>query len=125
MTKGKTIEEITQAFNERLKRHEERDGPAGPREYAGILTEATGGRWSAEYTRESDRQRGISELFRLVMELGDDPMMRVQARLTIETPDRPIRRQGTANGRESSEQSMQDLEELALANAISTLRKTG
>ena len=120
-----TIEEITENFNELLRRREGLDGPAGPQEYVEILTKATGGRWSAEYSRESDRQHGFGEIFRLFMEMGDPPMMRVQAKLTIETQEGPIGRHGSADGREHDEQTVQEIERRALANAISTLRRTG
>ena len=122
---GRTIGEITEKFNEILRRREERDGPCGAREYAQILTEATPGRWSVEYSRESDRQRGLGELIRRMIELGEPPMMRIRARLNIETLEGAVGRQGSADGRERDERTQQEMEQRALANAISTLRKMG
>ena len=76
-----TIREITARLNEALGNREQ-NGVLQPEDYAWALNQATGGNWSSRTTTESDRDSGLGETFRLIVNLGDDPNVRTMVEIT-------------------------------------------
>ena len=83
------------------------------------LNQAARGGWSYSLETSSEREQGIGELLRTIINLGDSPRIGVKATITIHAADRSIKREGFATG---SEDSKEKTEKAAVANAILTLK---
>ena len=116
-----TIREITARLNEVLQ-NREKNGVLQPEDYVWALNQATGGNWSSRTNTESDRDSGLGEILRLIVNLGDDPNVRTTVEITVPAADGMVTRQGWDEGTTPGRWAMERMEKEALARAIATMR---
>ena len=110
-----TSSEIARSISAEL----EQAGRVGHEQAVAILNRATEHDWSSSIERQSSEGRGLEELARRVMTLGEDPDVTVTVTLTIHAADHPITRSGTASG---PSYRTGGLEHEALVNAVLSFR---
>ena len=90
-----------------------------------IFNEVTGGGWSVEFEKTSDRGKSaLDEIIRSVVNMGDSPRIQVKAKVTILTRDGAITREATAQGPDDGPDSDHKLGNEAFIRAILTLAQT-